>query len=71
MYFGTLTTCLDSGADPEAGKGRDTNVGGWGEPDSLVNCCIFKAGNNHLFSVSLLILPLWHMQDGCNVLKAV
>ena len=45
-------------ADPEAGKGRGTNVSGWRESDSLVNCCIFEAGNNHLFSVSLLIFAI-------------
>ena len=27
-------------------------VGGWGEPDSLAECCIFKAANDHLLAVS-------------------
>ena len=27
-------------------------VNGWGEPDSLVSCCIFEAANNHLLVVS-------------------
>ena len=27
-------------------------VGGWGEPDSFVSCCIFEAANNHLLVVS-------------------
>ena len=43
----------ESGADPGAGKGRGTQVvGGWGEPDSLVQCYIFKAANYHLLVVS-------------------
>ena len=45
----------NSGADPGAGKGGAQTgqvVDGWGEPDSLVNCCIFEAANNHLLVVS-------------------
>ena len=42
-----------SGADPGAGKGRGTNrLSGWGEPDSLFQCCIFEAANNHVLAVS-------------------
>ena len=27
-------------------------VSGWGEPDSLVQCCIFEAANDHFLVVS-------------------
>ena len=62
--------CLQGRIQELARGGAQTGqvVSGWGEPDSLVQCYIFEAANDHL---PLLYLPLLVFSDGCEVLKTV